>query len=95
MSIDAVDFFYLSMPRVEDIGDGSQDALVVRVSADGVEVLGEIHSDSTVLRTVRIGDVLYAVSDDHVTAYSLTDFSEIGRTPLGAGQEPGPVPLLL
>ena len=68
---------------------------VLRVSTDGVEVLGEIHSDSTVLRTVRIGDVLYAVSDDHVTAYSLTDFSEVGRTPLGAGQEPGPLPLLL
>ncbi len=68
---------------------------VLRVGADGVDVLGEIHSDATVLRTVRIGDVLYAVSDDRVTAYSLTDFSEIGRTPLGAGQEPGPVPLLL
>ena len=68
---------------------------VLRVGAGGVDVLGEIHSDSTVLRTVRIGDVLYAVSDDRVTAYSLTDFSEIGRTPLGAGREPGPVPLLL
>lgn len=31
--IESVDFFYLSMPRVEDIGDGSQDALVVRVRA--------------------------------------------------------------
>lgn len=68
---------------------------VLRVGAGGVDVLGEIHSDATVLRTVRIGDVLYAVSDDRVTAYSLTDFSEIGRTPLGAGREPGPVPLLL
>jgi len=29
--IDSVDFFYLSMPEVLDIGDGSQDALVVRV----------------------------------------------------------------
>lgn len=61
---------------------------VLRVGDDGVDVLGVIHSDSAVLRTVRIGDVLYAVSDDRVTAYSLTDFSEIGRTPLGAGQEP-------
>ena len=41
MSIEAVDFFYLSMPVVEDIGDGSQDALVVRVVADGVEGWGE------------------------------------------------------
>ena len=31
--IESVDFFYLSMPHVEDIGDGSQDALVVRVRA--------------------------------------------------------------
>lgn len=35
--IESVDFFYLSMPKVEDIGDGSQDALVVRVS-DGKHV---------------------------------------------------------
>ncbi|MGI9254080.1 MAG: mandelate racemase/muconate lactonizing enzyme family protein, partial [Thermomicrobiales bacterium] len=31
--IDAVDFFYLSMPEVLDIGDGSQDLLLVRVQA--------------------------------------------------------------
>jgi L-alanine-DL-glutamate epimerase-like enolase superfamily enzyme len=31
--IDSVDYFYLSMPEVLDIGDGSQDALVVRVRA--------------------------------------------------------------
>ena len=33
MKIDSVDFFYLSMPQVLDIGDGSQDALLVRVAA--------------------------------------------------------------
>jgi L-alanine-DL-glutamate epimerase-like enolase superfamily enzyme len=33
MKIEAVDFFYLSIPRVLDIGDGSQDALLVRVQA--------------------------------------------------------------
>ncbi|MBN9386714.1 MAG: mandelate racemase/muconate lactonizing enzyme family protein [Chloroflexi bacterium] len=33
MKIDAVDFFYLSMPQILDIGDGSQDALLVRVQA--------------------------------------------------------------
>lgn len=33
VSIDAVDFFYLSMPEVLDIGDGSQDLLLVRVQA--------------------------------------------------------------
>jgi L-alanine-DL-glutamate epimerase-like enolase superfamily enzyme len=33
MKIDSIDFFYLSMPEVLDIGDGSQDALLVRVAA--------------------------------------------------------------
>jgi L-alanine-DL-glutamate epimerase-like enolase superfamily enzyme len=33
MKIEAVDFFYLSIPAVLDIGDGSQDALLVRVQA--------------------------------------------------------------
>jgi L-alanine-DL-glutamate epimerase-like enolase superfamily enzyme len=35
MRIDAVDFFYLSMPKVTTAADGSQDALLVRVSAGG------------------------------------------------------------
>src|SRR5688572_23738103 len=38
MKIDAVDFFYLSMPQVLDIGDGSQDMLLVRVTGEGGHV---------------------------------------------------------
>ena len=41
MKIEAVDFFYLSMPVVTDAGDGSQDALLVRVSAGGLQGWGE------------------------------------------------------
>ncbi len=41
MNIEAVDFFYLSMPEVLDVGDGSQDALLVRVQAGGYEGWGE------------------------------------------------------
>ncbi len=41
MKIDSVDFFYLSLPVVRDIGDGSQDALLVRVTADGLVGWGE------------------------------------------------------
>jgi len=41
MRIDAVDFFYLSMPEVTTAADGSQDALVVRVSAGGHVGWGE------------------------------------------------------
>lgn len=41
MKIEQVDFFYLSMPEVLDIGDGSQDALLVRIRAGGYEGWGE------------------------------------------------------
>ncbi len=41
MHIESVDLFYLSMPHVLDIGDGSQDALLVRVRAGGYTGWGE------------------------------------------------------
>lgn len=41
MKIESVDFFYLSMPEVLDIGDGSQDALLVRIRAGNYEGWGE------------------------------------------------------
>ena len=41
MKIEAVDFFYLSMPEIKDIADGSQDALLVRIQAGGYEGWGE------------------------------------------------------
>ncbi len=41
MKIDAVDFFYLSMPEVTTAADGSQDALLVRVAAGGHVGWGE------------------------------------------------------
>ena len=41
MKIESVDFFYLSMPEVFNIGDGSQDALLVRIRAGGLEGWGE------------------------------------------------------
>jgi L-alanine-DL-glutamate epimerase-like enolase superfamily enzyme len=41
MKIDSVDFFYLSMPVVTTAGDGSQDALLVRVTAGGHVGWGE------------------------------------------------------
>lgn len=48
MSIEAIDFFYLSMPEVTDAGDGSQDALVVRVAADGFVGWGECEASPLV-----------------------------------------------
>jgi L-alanine-DL-glutamate epimerase-like enolase superfamily enzyme len=41
MQIDAVDFFYLSMPEITLEGDGSQDALLVRVASGGHVGWGE------------------------------------------------------
>lgn len=41
VTIEAVDFWYLRMPEVLDIGDGSQDLLLVRVAAGGHVGWGE------------------------------------------------------
>ncbi len=39
--IDSIDAFYLAMPEIEDIGDGSQDTLLVRVRAGAYTGWGE------------------------------------------------------
>jgi L-alanine-DL-glutamate epimerase-like enolase superfamily enzyme len=41
MKIEAIDFFYLSMPQVTTEADGSQDALLVRVAGGGLAGYGE------------------------------------------------------
>jgi L-alanine-DL-glutamate epimerase-like enolase superfamily enzyme len=41
MKIDSVDFFYLAMPLVTEAADGSQDALLVRVTSGAHEGWGE------------------------------------------------------
>lgn len=46
--IEAVDFYYLSMPEVTTEGDGSQDALLVRVAAGGLEGWGECEASPLV-----------------------------------------------
>jgi len=48
MKIDTVDFFYLSMPEVTAEGDGSQDALLVRVAAGGHVGWGECEASPLV-----------------------------------------------
>lgn len=48
MKIEAIDFFYLSMPEVLDIGDGSQDALLVRIQAGAYEGWGECEASPLV-----------------------------------------------
>ena len=46
--IDSVDFFYLAMPEIRDIGDGSQDALLVRVRSGNDEGWGECEASPLV-----------------------------------------------
>ncbi|MCA9216636.1 MAG: mandelate racemase/muconate lactonizing enzyme family protein [Planctomycetales bacterium] len=48
MRIEHVELFYLSMPEVKDIGDGSQDALVIKVCADGLVGWGECEASPLV-----------------------------------------------
>jgi L-alanine-DL-glutamate epimerase-like enolase superfamily enzyme len=79
MKIEAVDFYYLSIPTVLDIGDGSQDALLVRVQAGPHVGWGECeasplvsiaswncpmsHSACKPLRSVVLGQTLDGVDD--------------------------------
>jgi L-alanine-DL-glutamate epimerase-like enolase superfamily enzyme len=48
MKIEDVDFFYLAMPEILDIGDGSQDTLLVRVRANGFTGWGECEASPLV-----------------------------------------------
>lgn len=58
MKIEAVDFFYLSMPVVTIEADGSQDALLVRVSAGGHVGWGECEAAPLVsIAGFRLPDV--------------------------------------
>ncbi len=54
MKLEGIDFFYVSMPVVEDIGDGSQDALLVRARAGGLEGWGECEASPLVSLTAYV-----------------------------------------
>lgn len=48
MKVESLDFYYLSMPEVLDIGDGSQDALLVRLQAGEYVGWGECEASPLV-----------------------------------------------
>ncbi len=48
MKIESVDIFYLAMPEIEDVGDGSQDAALVRIRAGGYEGWGQCEASPLV-----------------------------------------------
>jgi L-alanine-DL-glutamate epimerase-like enolase superfamily enzyme len=48
VNVDGLDFYYLSMPEIEDVGDGSQDVLLVRARSGDVEGWGECEASPLV-----------------------------------------------
>ncbi len=48
MKIDSIDFFYLAMPEILNIGNGSQDSLIVRLVADDMVAWGECEASPLV-----------------------------------------------
>src|ERR1700677_3905424 len=87
MKIQSVDFFYLSMPQVTDEGDGSQDALLVRVAAGGHVGWGECEASPLVSIAAFICPMSHGVCrpvGDSVLGQPID-------TPGGIGRIPGPV----
>jgi inhibitor of cysteine peptidase len=65
-----------------DVNAGSQ------AEADGIELLSRIEHDSSVVRSVRIGDLLCAISADTVTVHAILDpATPLAELDLGAGSD--------
>lgn len=82
MKIEAVDFFYLSMPEVLNIGDGSQDALLVRVQAGGEVGWGECEAAPLVSIASLIAPMSHSACKPvimSVVGQALNDVSDIYR----------------
>lgn len=68
--IEAIDIFYLAMPVIEDIGDGSQDACLVRVVGSGGHV-GWGECEASPLPTIAALVAPFSHSACHPVAVSL------------------------
>jgi L-alanine-DL-glutamate epimerase-like enolase superfamily enzyme len=82
MKIETVDAFYLRMPHVKDIGDGSQDALLIRVSAGGYEGWGECEASPLTTIAALVAPMSHSACHpvlDSVLGQELNDPSDIGR----------------
>lgn len=82
MKIDSVDFFYLSMPEIADIGDGSQDALLVRVRAGRHEGWGECEASPLVSIAAHVAPMSHSACkpvQDSVLGQRLDDPADIAR----------------
>ena len=82
MKIEAVDLYYLSMPEVLDIGDGSQDLLLVRVQAGPYVGWGECEASPLVSIASYVTPMSHSACKpvrDSVLGQSLDDVSDIAR----------------
>ena len=82
MKIDSVDMFYLAMPEVLDIGDGSQDMVLVRVRAGDWTGWGECESSPLPTIAALVGPMSHSACHpviDSVLGQRLDSISDIGR----------------
>ena len=82
MKIESVDFFYLSMPEVLNIGDGSQDALLVRVQGGGEVGWGECEAAPLVSIASLVAPMSHSACKPvqaSVIGQALNDVSDIYR----------------
>ena len=82
MKIENVDFFYLSMPEVTTAGDGSQDALLVRVNAGGHVGWGECEASPLVSIAAYVTPMSHGACRPiaaSVLGQTLNDASDIAR----------------
>jgi L-alanine-DL-glutamate epimerase-like enolase superfamily enzyme len=82
MRVDTVDLFYLRMPEVLDIGDGSQDMLLVRVEADGQVGWGECEASPLPSIASFIAPMSHSACHpvaDSVLGERLDDITDIAR----------------
>jgi L-alanine-DL-glutamate epimerase-like enolase superfamily enzyme len=82
MKIESVDFFYVTMPEVLDIGDGSQDALLVRLQAGNYTGWGECEASPLVSIASWVAPMSHSACKplrDSVLGQSLNDIEDIKR----------------
>ncbi len=82
MKIDAVDFFYLSMPEITLEGDGSQDALLVRVASGGHVGWGECEASPLTSIAAAVCPRSHGACQpvlDSVLGQTLDDLADIAR----------------
>lgn len=82
MKIDSVDLYYLSMPEVLDIGDGSQDLLLVRVQSGAHVGWGECEASPLTSIASFVAPMSHSACKpvrDSVLGQTLNDIADLGR----------------